>query len=216
MTTLAATRKFILRDSAEDGYERVVMCELLIPDVPNAFGDIYTRETIKEFVYLFAEQGFGLDVDHDQDDVDGDKMVVVESFIARTGDPDFVEGSWVIGMRILDDELWQGVLTGEFNGFSFEADCLMTPVIIQNLGNRMISGTTEPDLFDGHTHDYLVVLNPLNKPVSGGTSITDGHSHRIATHTVTMPENDVYGRSHKHRYQVLTKESEGVENATGT
>lgn len=189
----------------DDEYERVVMCELLSPDVPNCYGDIYTREAIKDFVYAYAEHGFGLDIDHDLIDVNGEKLLLVESFIARPGDPDFAEGSWVIAMKVLDDETWQMVLDGKLNGFSYQADCFMTDVVIQNLRNRQVTGTTQPDLTDGHTHTYLVLLNALNQPISGGTGVTDGHSHRISIHTVTSVAISLFGAGeHNHRYQVLT------------
>ncbi len=193
-------------------FERVVMAELLIPDTPNSYGDIYTRDSIKEFVYEFARQGHGLDVDHDQVNVDGKEWIVVESFIARPGDPNFIEGSWVIGAKILSDTLWQRVMDGDINGFSFQADCWTEPVVIQNLANRQVTGLTEPDPIDGHQHTYLVILDPLNVPIAGGTGETDGHSHKIATHTVTMKAISIYGAGeHSHRYQVIVPE--GEENA---
>lgn len=185
------------------GYERVVLAEVMIPDTPNAFGDIAGADAIKEFAYEFARQGFGIDVNHDQQDIQHTDAIVVESFIAREGDRDFIPGSWVVGMRILSDDLWQKVLDNEINGFSFEALTYVKTVVLQNLRNRQVSGTTEPHPEDGHTHDYVVILDPLNKPIAGGTSVVNGHSHTIASHTVT---NATQG--HSHRYQVIDQLSE--------
>ena len=187
---------FIIRDDRK--YEQVVMAELLIPDTPNVYGDITTRENIREFCYQFAIQGYGIDVNHNQIDVMGGKLAVVESFIVRPGDPDFIEGSWVIGMKILCPRLWQDVLDGTLNGFSYEAMVQMTPVNIVNYSDRQVTGVTEPDPDDGHTHNYLVMLDPLNNPISGGTDVTDGHRHDITTHTFTNIAD-----GHRHRYQVL-------------
>ncbi len=187
----------ILRSA--DDYERIVYAELLIPDTPNTFGDITTATSVREFAYQFAMQGYGIDVNHDNKDVSGGKLVVVESFIAREGDPTFIVGSWVVGMKILDDGIWNQVVSGELNGFSYEADCWMEAVTIQNLRNRTVTGQTEPDLQDGHTHTFAVVLNPLNQPISGSTGVTDGHSHIITSHSYTNATE-----SHRHRYQVLT------------
>lgn len=206
-------RTLVVREDAQ--WERYVMCELLIPDTPNTYGDITTREGIKEFAFEFARQGYGLDINHDQVDRKGQDLVVVESFIAREGDPTFIPGSWVIGMKILSDEIWQMVLDGELNGFSYEAEVSMFEVVIQNLRNRQVSGETEPDPHDGHTHTYLVILDPLNQPVSGGTGITNGHSHRIVSHTVTEYAQDFLGFQHSHRYQVIVGD-QGESNDTGT
>lgn len=197
------------RDDGE--YERVVMCELLIPDIPNSYGDIYTKQAVKDFCYEYARQGYGLDVEHDNVDMKGEGLVVVESFIARPGDPTFIEGSWVVGMKVLDDATWEKVLSGELNGFSYEAECFISPVLIQNLRNRQVAGTTEPDPVDGHTHTYLVLLDALNRPISGATGVSGGHFHKIVFHTTT--EEASSGRSHHHRYQVIVQEDEGETDA---
>jgi hypothetical protein len=181
----------------KDGYERIVMAELLIPNTPNCYGDIYTQEAIREFVEQFAAQGHGLDVNHAKEDVQGQKLLLVESFIAREGDPDFTPGSWVIGMKVLDDELWEQILNNELNGFSFEAECFMTPVEYEDLTPRSVEGNTEPYLIDGHTHSYFAMLDGSNNILAGGTGTTDGHSHTISTHSVT----DV-ADGHTHRIQV--------------
>ena len=188
--------KFVIRKDGQE-WAREVMGEMLIPDTPNSYGDIYTRAAIKEFAYAFAMKGYGIDVNHDNVEV-GASVFVVESFIVRAGDPDFIEGSWVIAMKIMDDDIWQMVLDGELNGFSYEAMVTMLPIEIQNLRNRVRTGETHPDLSDGHTHTYTVVLDDLNKPLSGATGITDGHSHTISTHTYTD-----FTDAHFHRFDVL-------------
>lgn len=185
----------VLRDHA--GYERVVMGEVLIPDTPNTYGDIYTPDAIREFVYAFAKRGYIIDHEHDLEDISDKGIYVVESFIARPGDPDFIAGSWVVAMRIEDDEMWAKVLNNEINGYSFEALCMMQEIVFQNLRDRQVIGDTDPDPVDGHTHTYLLILDSANTVISGSTGVTNGHSHRITRHTVTMIEN-----GHRHRIQV--------------
>lgn len=189
----------------------VCYAEVLLPDVPNVYGDINTRESIREFAYEFARQGYGIDVNHDQEDVNGAEAVVVESFIVRAGDPDFIEGAWVIAMKILDATLWQQILDGQINGYSFEAICAMLPVVFQNLANRQVVGTTEPSPLDGHTHTFLAMLDVFNQPISGGTGVTDGHSHGIVRHTTTQKADNLAGISHNHRYQVIVPTKEGED-----
>lgn len=191
--------KLIIRQDDSVAFERVVLAELLVPNVPNTWADLYTPEAIKEFCYQYALQGYGLDIEHDGVDVQGLKYVVVESFIAREGDPDFIVGSWVIGVKVLDDDLWNDVLEGNINGFSFEANCKLDPITITYEDDSWLTtGVTEPDPIDGHTHVFTVVIGPLNKVISGGTGMTNGHSHSITTHTITAT-----AAGHSHRYQVL-------------
>jgi len=180
-----------------DDYERVVYAEVIVPEVPNTYGDVHTREDTRLFCELYMKRGYDMDLEHDNVSV-ADHVKVVESFIARKGDPDFIEGSWVIGVHIDDDDIWQKVLDGELNGFSHETRVNMVEIEIANTGNRVVSGVTEPDLLDGHTHTYTVIVDVLNRVVSGGTGETDGHMHVITRHTITDKAS-----GHTHRYQVI-------------
>jgi Putative phage serine protease XkdF len=178
-------------------WERVVFAEVLVPETPNVFNDYWTREAIKEAAYAFMEQGFGIDIEHDNDDV-SDAVKVVEAFIARDGDPDFIAGSWVVAMRINDDAIWQGVLDGDINGYSYEALVSMLPATFSLLDDGVRMGVTEPDVDDGHVHEFVVFVNETNRPVGGGTTDTNGHEHSISTSTVT----DV-AAGHVHRYNLV-------------
>jgi hypothetical protein len=143
--------KFLSKDSA--GFERVVYAELLVPDVPTGFGDFHTKESIRNFAYGFAREGYGLDIGHAEETAE-DKFSVVEFFIAREGDPDFMEGALVLGAQIHDDLLWQDIVDGKINGFSYEATVAFSDVAIEVPENQVVIGLTEPDLLDGHQHSF--------------------------------------------------------------
>lgn len=196
LQSIAKDVKLVVRQDRE--WERVVFAEVLVPDVPNVFNDYWTREGVKQAAYLFMMQGFGIDVEHDHIDVSSTQVAVVESFIARPGDPDFIEGSWVVGMKILDDALWQSVLDGDINGYSYEAFVEFFTAFITTIDDGIRQGVTEPDPEDGHTHDFVVLVDITNRPIEGGTSATNGHSHVILTHTVTEEAS-----GHVHRYNLV-------------
>jgi hypothetical protein len=179
-----------------EGWERVVFAEVLVPDVANVYGDYWTKEAIKEAAYAFQREGFGIDLEHDNIDLTG-PVYVVESFIVRAGDPDFIEGSWVVGMKIEDDVLWQKVLNNEINGYSYEAIVSFLSATLRVEDDGVRTGYTEPAL-DGHTHAFMVMVDMDNRPVSGGTSEDDGHSHKISGHTITDEED-----GHTHRYNLV-------------
>ena len=94
-----------------DGFERIVFGEVLIPDEPNVFGDFHTRQSVREFAYGFMLNGFGINHEHDTPDI-SDEVSIIESFIARDGDPTFIIGSWVLGVFVGKDEVWQAILDG--------------------------------------------------------------------------------------------------------
>ena len=69
--------------------------------------------------YGFMQKGITDHIDLNHDGVHCG-AVVVESFIAREGDPDFIPGSWVVGVHVPDNDTWNLIKTGELNGFSLE------------------------------------------------------------------------------------------------
>jgi hypothetical protein len=173
------------------------MAEVLVPDTPNVFNDYWTKENIRLAAYEFMKRGYGIDLEHDNIDITG-SVYVVESFIARANDPDFIEGSWVIAMYIADDAIWQDILDGKINGYSYEAMVSFLSATLQVVDDGIRQGITEPDPIDGHTHVFMVMVDINNRPVDGGTSITGDHSHTISTHTVTDES-----AGHVHRYNLV-------------
>lgn len=184
----------------DQGFERVVLGEVLIPDVPNVYGDIHTRENVREFAYWYMAntRNWYWDLNHDGEDVE-DRVIMVESFIAREGDPDFIDGAWVLGAWIRDDDIWQQILDGELNGYSWEALVAALPVELTLPVQRVVTGRTEPAIEDRHEHSFFVVLDNEGRVVIGGTSIDDGHSHPVRSHTFTEVADD-----HTHIYNVVT------------
>lgn len=197
MKSISNSMTLRIRNDTE--WERVVFAEVLIPDVPNVFNDYWTKDSIRQAAYAFMQQGFGIDVEHDNVDVTGVGAFVVETFIARAGDPDgFIEGSWVVGMKITDDNIWQDVLDNKINGYSYEALVEFLSAFITYVDDGIRQGVTEPDPEDGHVHEFVVMVDESNRPKDGGTSVTNGHSHTISSHTVT-DEAD----GHVHRYNLV-------------
>jgi len=182
--------KLIHKD--ENGYERIVFAEVLIPDTPNTYGDFHTKESVREFAYGFMINGFGIDTDHDNVDVSA-TVKIIESFVARENDPDFIVGAWVLGMYIEDDDVWQKVLDGELNGYSYEAVVKFLEVDLLVPDNNTVYGTTEAEVGDGHTHDFFVLIDNNGRVIAGGTTETMGHSHTISQHTFTDTN---FGHSH--------------------
>jgi len=111
---------------AEDSDElRVVTGVVLVPDVVDAHNDIVSAEVIRDAAYDFLAKyndATKLGVQHK---LFGQNMELVESYVAPVdfelpGGP-VALGSWVLSVRILDDELWAQVLAGTLTGFSIGA-----------------------------------------------------------------------------------------------
>jgi hypothetical protein len=191
----------MIRFQVAEGFERVAFAEVLIPNTLNVYGDFHTKESIRQFAYGFMINGFGIDLQHDNVDV-SEKVRIVESFVARDGDPTFVPGAWVVGIHVLDDDIWNDILSGELNGFSYEAVVSVLPVEINVPDVQEAAGETYPDPTDGHTHQFYVRLDGDGRVISGGTTAERGHSHSISSHTFTDYDS---AQTHRHRFSVYTE-----------
>lgn len=192
--------------------QRLVGGEVYIPGVPDSDGEFMDAEGIRDMAYKFMKnlKLKMIDVRHNNRNVE--EACVVESFIARKGDTDFIEGSWVVLVHVPDDNVWQQIKKGEINGFSMEAMVSKEPVELELDVPPVISGVTlKSD--DGHEHKFHVAYDEDGNFLGGQTDIVNGHFHAIKKGTVT---EDAMG--HKHRFAHLdifkmVKEGAQIEKA---
>jgi hypothetical protein len=198
--------KLVTKAAEED--KRLVYGEVYAPNRPDVDGEFMTEADIREMAYAFMSNLRQKQVDVQHDNVLVPGCTVVESFIARDGDPDFLPGSWVVCMHVNDDLTWQKVKNGELNGFSVEANVVKVDGDVElEIPEEGVRGRTLPAV-DGHLHQFHVVYGPDGKFKGGSTDVVDGHSHRIAAGTITEEANN-----HRHRFssvdnlRVVTKKT---------
>lgn len=102
--------------------KRIVYGPVLIPDEPDSDGDTVTSEKIEEVAHKFMEEYGNIDIMHSLKNVGR----VVESYILpfdwKINDEIVIpKGSWIMGVRVTDDETWQAVKEGKLGGFSIMA-----------------------------------------------------------------------------------------------
>jgi hypothetical protein len=102
-----------------DSAKKIVYGEVYVPDEKDTDGNWMTAETVEKMAHEFMEDQLLTRIDKNHDGETG-KAAVVESFIARKGDPDFTEGAWAVGVKVLDSEAWESIRKGEITGFSIE------------------------------------------------------------------------------------------------
>ena len=173
--------------------KRIVYAEVYAPDRPDADKEYMRAEEIEKMAHDFM-RSMKLDaVDSQHDNVQVEGCCVIESFIARKGDPDFIEGAWVVGMHVDNDEMWGKIEKGEINGFSIEALVLKTPQDITMDVPPVLAGKTQKA--EAHAHDFLVAYNDQGQFLGGKTSVEDNHFHVIKRGTITEEAN-----GHTHRF----------------
>lgn len=112
--------KFVTFVKKDEG-RQIVFGEVYVPDETDAHGDFMTADTIEKMAHAFLikykeDPAAGLDKQHDGVPRE---VFIVETFIARKGDPDFKEGAWVMAAKVVDAVIWKQVLDGTLTGFSF-------------------------------------------------------------------------------------------------
>jgi len=187
-------RDLIIQKS-EDGVpeQRLVFAEIYAPMVPDSGNDYMTKEEIQKACYKFMKNNRLDQVDHQHNNELVKGATIVESFIARKGDPLFLEGSWVVGMHIDNDAMWDRIKKGEINGFSLEAMAVTSTGNVEIEIPPVISGLTSKS--ESHTHQFFVTYSDKGQFLGGRTSVEDNHFHIIKGGTVTESEKD-----HTHRF----------------
>ena len=110
----------VLAKAADDSDERFVLGVVLEPDTVDAQQDIYDAPTIRKAAHLYMERYQNMGLQHKE--LVNDRVILLESYIAPVdmtiGGQAVKAGSWVMGVRFDDAELWKGVKSGKITGFS--------------------------------------------------------------------------------------------------
>ena len=179
----------------KDAKQRLVFGEVYAPNRPDSDGEFMVAESITKMAYKFMRERKLNKVDSMHSNVLVDGASVVESFIARKGDPDFIEGAWVVGVHIPKDEDWEKVEKGEWNGFSIEAMVTKVPVDVTIELPPIISGKTMKSGEVEHIHSFHVAYDEHGRFLGGKTDTVEGHYHTIKRGTMTDEAS-----SHTHRF----------------
>lgn len=184
--------------------QQLVWAEVYVPNTPDAHGHFMRAEAIQKMAYNFLVKGgaTNIDVEHDTKQCGAH---VVESFIARKGDPDFIEGSWVLGVKV-PDNLWPLVKSGALNGFSF----MGMGQLVDHPGDYEVSDLIKGETTEtaDHNHTFEVRYSEDGVFLGGATGPgPDGHVHLIKGGTRT---EEVNGHSHRFAFVegVLSLEAE--------
>lgn len=161
-------------------------------------GDYFSRETLEklatQFMLDFIRGEAKIDIQHENNPVDAFPYV---SFVTGDDPEDGLPpNAWMLGMQILDDKIWKQVMAGELCSFSMECVGYWEEKEITVEVPQIITGITEPALDDGHTHFYILQINPETGLIIGGvTSTEQDHFHKISYFSRTEQAN-----AHNHRY----------------
>lgn len=116
---------------AEEEEENTVFGIVLEPETVDSQGDIYSAEEIRKTAYRFMEryQQFGL-----QHEELVSMILPLESYIApvdfEVNGQNVKKGTWLLRVRVLDEDIWSRVKSGELTGFSIGGSAMRTPELV--------------------------------------------------------------------------------------
>ena len=165
--------------------------------------DAMTSEEIKKSAYNFMREGRvnKIDLMHNFQE---SGSYVVESFIARKNDPDeFIEGSWVLGVKIESDDVWTKILKGEINGFSLagsgDGKKVEEPLDLTSYTKGETFKSMD-GLLPEHSHNFELNTDKFGRVIKTETDETLGHTHVISKTTATH-----MAMEHSHRFDILDR-----------
>lgn len=175
---------------------QIVWGEVYVPDIPDSQGEYMTKAEVRKMAYRFLGSGRVKKIDRGHDNkITG--AFVVESFIARENDPDFISDSWVVGVHIPSKKIWADVKNGELNAFSMEAFVHTATKEIEIEVPEELRGTTFEE--EGHRHPYRLVFNDEGQLV-GGMALKGDTDHQ---HKIIGPATTEETHNHKHRFDFI-------------
>lgn len=104
----------------DENEERFVFGEVLIPEEIDAHGDIYSIKEVRFAAHFFMEKFGNTGLMHEQ--FINEDAIIIETFVAPVNmtieGRKIKKGTWLIGMRILSEALFEDIKAGRLTGFS--------------------------------------------------------------------------------------------------
>ena len=152
--------------STVDSDKKILIGAALVPnkEILRLSGDkkykiVFSPETVGKTAHSFIQNGFQNNVTLDHADLAKD-VSVIESWVVEDTQKDksskyglnYQVGTWVVMMKVNNDETWQRVKDGELNGFSIEG----------RYASKMIENFEEQNLSAQKSEDEVLIEKLLN------------------------------------------------------
>ena len=106
------------------------------PLKPDTQGDVYSAKAIRDTAHNWMERYGQIDLMHSWEALGAGSVAVLESYLAPVdfkigeGDSQYLvkKGTWLLALRILDDNLWKAIKDGEIGAFSVGGKATRTPL----------------------------------------------------------------------------------------
>lgn len=119
----------LVRKADDAAEERYVLGVVLEPDVVDSQGDHYNAAEVRKAAHYWMENQGELGRQHEE--IVTGKLRVLENYVAPVdfviGTESVKKGTWLMAIRVVDDELWSAVKAGSYSGFSIGGTAIRQP-----------------------------------------------------------------------------------------
>lgn len=130
--------------------KRIVTAPVLVPGEPDSDGETVTKEQVETSALEWMEKYKLVDKKHSFNSA----AIPVESWLTRKeetfGDIIVPEGTWMLSVKVTDNEMWNGVIAGKYKGFSITA-------VRRDEAAAMKSADKSKTLLEDLGRDFIVV-----------------------------------------------------------
>ncbi len=118
---------------AKNEAERIIVAIAMEPMVKDTDNEVFNEITIRNAAHKFLEHYRAFNVEHIKSEPG---IALIESYITPMdtilNGEKIKKGTWIISMKIHDDETWIGVLNGDFDGVSIEGLGQLADEVFEN------------------------------------------------------------------------------------
>jgi hypothetical protein len=127
-------------DDGTETEERFVLSMVLEPTdgedgapfKPDTQDDVYSKPEVRAACHVWMEYHGAVDLMHNWKALGKQDVRVLECYVApvefKNGDDTVAEGSWMLALRIANDELWEAIKSGDLGAFSIGGTANRVPL----------------------------------------------------------------------------------------
>jgi hypothetical protein len=116
-------------EDGEEEEERFVLSMVLeptfgegVPFKPDTQDDVYSADEVRKACHYWMEYHGAMDLMHNWQAIGKQDVRTLENYIApcdfQNGDDKVLKGSWMLGIRVANDDLWSAVKSGTLGAYS--------------------------------------------------------------------------------------------------
>lgn len=125
---VAMAKHLTFKFRKQDAVKHLVSGVVLQPGIADSQGDIMSADDIETAAHDFMMKSQAIYTQHTDE---APNVRIVESFIApaamKVGDESVVKGTWMMVVKVLDEEIWKSVKGGKYTGFSIRGRGVRSP-----------------------------------------------------------------------------------------